>query len=171
MNGMETLITIRSIEERDAAGFICMRWQLDQESVLLPGGKMLSLAEQRIRIRRMRQSDNQAMFVAEDRALETLVGYIGCWGGQHEQSSRTARVTVAVLRQYQGKGIASRLFAALWEWARCTELARFELTTMVDNIAAIGIYQSEGFQTEGVRKGAVWTGSELADELYMAAFR
>ena len=63
-------------------------------------------------------------------------------------------LTVAVHPQRQGHGIGSRLFEALFAWARVQQPAilRIELAAGAGNPGAVRLYERLGFQHEGRQK-------------------
>jgi len=71
----------------------------------------------------------------------------------------------------QGRGLGRQLFRALLEAARAQGLERLELYVRADNPRAIGLYRSEGFVLEGVRRAFVRPpGVPAVDDLLMARF-
>ena len=83
-----------------------------------------------------------------------------------------ADVAMGVSPSWQRQGVGSRLLAAVLDVAdNWMNLRRVELTVYADNQAAIGLYRTVGFETEGqLRDYAVRDGAYV-DVLSMARLR
>jgi RimJ/RimL family protein N-acetyltransferase len=162
------MVNIRTIRERDAEPFLALSTKLDEETdfrLLEPGERRTTVEEQREIIRRVRSTDNQTILVAE---LDgRLVGYIAGIGGKYNRNMHSAYVVVAVLQALSGQGIGTRLFEELETWAVEQGIHRLELTVMVHNQRAIGLYGKVGFQREGRKRDALLVGGEYVDEYVM----
>jgi putative acetyltransferase len=64
-------------------------------------------------------------------------------------------LTVAVSPSWQGRGLGSRLFRALFEAARAQGFERVELMAREGNAEAIRLYERLGFRVEGRFEGRV----------------
>jgi RimJ/RimL family protein N-acetyltransferase len=160
---------IRPIREADARAFLELSNALDAESdfrLLEPGERRTTVQEEREIIRRVQESANDAILVAE--AEGRLVGYAAALGGKHRRHQHVAVVVVSVLERYWGQGIGTELLEALEVWAREHTAHRLELTVRVDNDRAIGLYQKMGFKVEGRKRDALRVGDRYVDEFWMA---
>lgn len=163
------MLTIRAIEGSDAEEFLALSKRLDEETafrLLEAGERHTTVEEQREIIRRFQSTENDALLVAEwdDR----LVGYIAGVGGRYRRNRRSVQVIVAVLQAFAGRGIGTRLFEELEEWAGEQGVHRLELTVMVHNERAIGLYQKMGFEIEGRKKESLLVSGRYVDEYCMA---
>jgi RimJ/RimL family protein N-acetyltransferase len=166
---IDDLVTVRSICERDAEPFLALSTRLDEETdfrLLEAGERRTTVAEQRETIQHVRATENQTILVAE--ADGQLVGYIAGIGGEHGRNRHSVYVVVAVLQAFSGRGIGTRLFQALETWAVEHAIHRLELTVMMHNERAIGLYEKLGFRREGRKRDALLVGGEYADEYLMA---
>jgi ribosomal protein S18 acetylase RimI-like enzyme len=68
---------------------------------------------------------------------------------------------IALLQQFRGKGIGTKLIRSSLVAARAFGLHRVELTVREDNSSAIELYKKVGFEIEGVQRDAV-----LVDGVY-----
>jgi RimJ/RimL family protein N-acetyltransferase len=75
---------------------------------------------------------------------------------------------VGILQEFWGKGIGTKLFEQLEEWARHQQIHRIELTVMVHNESAVALYKKMGFEIEGLKKHSLLVREEYVDEFYMA---
>lgn len=87
---------------------------------------------------------------------------------------RTAHIAyvggVAMSPTYAGKGLGKRLMGAIIDLARTLGLRRLELSTATTNERAIRLYQSVGFEAEGVLRQYSWLRpqNEFLDEVMMS---
>ncbi|MFR5979238.1 MAG: N-acetyltransferase family protein, partial [Lactococcus lactis] len=73
-----------------------------------------------------------------------------------------------IIEEFQHQGIGSQLFEELERWAKEKAVKRLELTVMINNYAAIALFQKHGFTIEGVRREAVCVDGKYIDEFYMS---
>ncbi|CAN5493545.1 ribosomal protein S18-alanine N-acetyltransferase [soil metagenome] len=85
------------------------------------------------------------------RADGKLVGYAGVARLGNTPPFEYEVHTIGVDPAFQGHGIGRRLLGALLSLADADDAAVF-LAVRTDNVAAIGLYESEGFVTIGLRK-------------------
>jgi L-phenylalanine/L-methionine N-acetyltransferase len=94
-----------------------------------------------------------------------------------EQFSRIRRshcggIGMGVAVAWQGKGVGSKLLAAVLDVAdNWMNLQRVELTVYADNEAAHGLYRKFGFETEGLLRDYAIRDGGLVDALSMARLR
>ena len=93
-------------------------------------------------------SPTRYFVVAVDEA-ESIIGYAGVFApGQAEADI----LTVGVVPNHRGKGIAKALMALLTDWAKAQGSTAMMLEVKVDNSEAIGLYQSLGYSKLNIRK-------------------
>lgn len=74
----------------------------------------------------------------------TLIGLVAAYNNDHE--SRIAHITsVSVIREWMGKGIASRLVAQCIEHVKASGMRLISLEVARDNAPAIKLYEKYGF--------------------------
>jgi putative acetyltransferase len=74
--------------------------------------------------------------------------------------------------EHQGRGIGRALMAALLDLADLhVGLARVELEVATENTAAVRLYESLGFEREGVKRAAFMIDGRLSDLLVMGRIR
>ncbi|MGV8934298.1 MAG: GNAT family N-acetyltransferase [Gallionellaceae bacterium] len=163
------MIIIREINKNDAGNFISLCQRLDHESqfmLLEPGERTTTLEEQQNIIKDVTSSKNKAIFVAE--INNNLVGFLAVMGGMFRKNRHTASVVVGILQKFTRKGIGSKLFQELENWAFENKLCRLELSVMTHNEAALEFYKKIGFQIEGDKRNALIENNQFVDEHYMA---
>lgn len=75
---------------------------------------------------------------------------------------------IAVLKEYWGNGIASKMMTDLINYAKKIGVIRLELRVRVDNVIAISLYKKFGFEIEGNIKKMMKIGNQYYDEYIMA---
>lgn len=162
-------VNIRTIRESDAEDFLNLCKKLDEETsfmMLEPGERTTSAEAMRERIANVLSQANSTILLAE--CDGQLAGYIEASGGEYRRNRHSAFLVIGILQAYTGRGIGTRLFAALEEWARQQHLHRLELTVMTHNQAGVALYKKRGFEIEGVRRHAMFVDGHYVDEYYMA---
>ena len=88
-------------------------------------------------------------FVVAVDESQSIIGYAGVFApGQAEADI----LTVGVVQNQRGKGIAKALMALITEWAKAQGSTAMMLEVKVDNPEAIGLYESLGYSKLNVRK-------------------
>lgn len=86
--------------------------------------------------------------VAEDEA-KNIIGYAGVFAPGGAEADV---LTVGVVPEQRGKGVARRLMALVTEWADQQGSTAMMLEVKVDNLEAIGLYESLGYTKLNTRK-------------------
>jgi len=164
------MISIREVCEEDAERFLTLCHQLDRETqfmLLEPGERVITLEEQRERIKSILARDNQTILVAQDQQGQ-MTGYLSAIGGDCNRNRHTAYLVIGILQGFAGQGIGTKLFAQVEKWARTHDVHRLELTVMVHNERAVKLYQKMGFEIEGLKKHTLLVNDQYVDEYEMA---
>jgi RimJ/RimL family protein N-acetyltransferase len=164
------MITIRPIQESDAAAFLALRSNLDAQTRLMmleQGERNQDLEQQRAELRAGLARANHTILVAVSQDRQ-LVGYLEAEGGRFRRNRHVATIVVGILHAYQGQGIGTRLFQCVEVWARECGVRRLELTVMVHNKAAQALYTKMGFVSEGRRHWSLLVDGTFVDEYSMA---
>ncbi len=91
-------------------------------------------------------NDSTVFFLAKNE--EKCVGY----GGMYTVLSEGYVTNIGVLPEHRKKGIGQRLLEALIEYSKENKLSFLSLEVRVSNLAAISLYEKNGFKKIGVRK-------------------
>ena len=76
---------------------------------------------------------------------------------------------ITVAKEWQGRGVGTRLMAALLDTAdRWLGCLRIELTVFTDNAPAIALYRKFGFEVEGTHRAYALRDGRYVDTLTMA---
>ncbi|CAO3375695.1 N-acetyltransferase family protein [Azospirillum argentinense] len=100
---------------------------------------------------------NSTIFVAEAVGARSadLVGYLSAHGGRFRRNRGAVTLAVGVRRDWNGRGVATALFAAAESWARRIGAHRLELTVAESNGRAHALYDRLGFLDEGRMRDAL----------------
>jgi len=80
---------------------------------------------------------------------QSIVGYAGVFA---PGAAEADVLTVGVVPEQRGQGIAKALMALITDWAKAQRSTAMMLEVKTDNVAAIGLYQSLGYTKLNVRK-------------------
>jgi ribosomal-protein-alanine N-acetyltransferase len=86
--------------------------------------------------------------VAVDEGL-SVIGYAGVFAPGGAEADI---LTVGVISQHRGQGIARQLMAGITKWAIAQGSIAMMLEVKTDNAAAIGLYESLGYSKLNIRK-------------------
>ncbi len=164
-----SMITIRQVSVEDAAEFLRLRQQIDQETkfmMLEPGERAATLEQERERLKNMLAADNQMTFLAEDGGQ--IVGFLWANGGAYRRNHHNIHIVIGILQACTNQGIGTRLFQACETWARQQGIHRMELTVMPHNHLGMTLYKKMGFEIEGTAKHAMKVDGEYVDLYYMS---
>jgi putative acetyltransferase len=161
-------LLIRPISMADVGGL--------QELCTQPG-TMWGTAQ--IASRTLEQRRSQVESMATDRNTHSLVGELDgrlvASGTLHVGNGKrrhTGDIGICVHDDYVGRGIGRALMEALLDLADNTlGLKRVELDVITDNAAAIHLYESLGFEREGIKRCALFRGGVFVDLLMMGRIR
>jgi ribosomal-protein-alanine N-acetyltransferase len=80
---------------------------------------------------------------------QSIIGYAGVFAPGGAEADV---LTVGVIPSHRGKGIARQLMALITDWAKQQGSIAMMLEVKVDNLEAIGLYESLGYSKLNVRK-------------------
>ena len=101
-----------------------------------------------------------------------VIGNVGLEQVSRIRRSHCANIGMGVAVAWQGKGVGSRLLAAVLDLAdNWMNVQRVELSVYADNEAAIALYRKFGFDSEGLFREYAVRDGVLVDALSMARLR
>lgn len=117
-------------------------------------------------------NDHVLVAEVEENGIKKVVGMIGMNVSRNPRLRHSASIGIMVHAGYQGQGIGTALLEKVIDIAdNWLMLVRLELGVFVENERAVKLYQSLGFQIEGIRKYAAIRNGEYADEYMMARYK
>lgn len=125
---------IREIKVEDAASFLQLSKQLDEETKFMlyePGERKFTAEQQEQMIQRFVENKYATILVAVEE--ERIVGFILVNGNHIQRKRHVASIVIGILQEYSGRGIGTKLFKEVEKWARLHGVWRLELTVMAHN--------------------------------------
>ncbi|WP_442599733.1 GNAT family N-acetyltransferase [Neobacillus sp. D3-1R] len=161
---------IREISIDDAEKMVLLMKQVEKEAEYMlfePGERTITAEQQMKTIESMKkEGSNSTILVAEDH--ENLIGFLFVIGNNIRRTSHQVYLVVGILEEYRGKGVGTKLFTQLDQWAQEHHIHRLELTVVTKNEAGVALYKKMGFEIEGVKRDSIKLNGEYADQYYMA---
>jgi RimJ/RimL family protein N-acetyltransferase len=161
---------IREIQTVDAENFIYLIKQVESEAkfMLLEAGERKTTPEQQCKqLEQIKRQSNATVFVAEQEKGK-LVGYLIAIGGRVKRKKHSAYLVIGILDEHRGRGLGTRLFQRLEEWAINSNISRLELTVVSQNEEGVALYKKCGFEIEGIKRKSLMIDDEFHNEYYMA---
>ena len=158
-------VTIRRGGAQDAAGYCSCVAAVARERKYLVTVDGFSLNETRAFLQGIESAGWPcAVAIAEG----SLIGWCDIIPRTAVGFTHVGTLGVGVTRDWRGQGIGRRLIVECLAQARGSGLERIELVVYSDNVRAMHLYESLGFQHEGRRVGARKIDGYYQDELLMA---
>ena len=88
-------------------------------------------------------------FVVAVDEQQSIIGYAGVFAPGAVEADI---LTVGVVPEHRGKGIAKALMALITNWAKEQGTTAMMLEVKIDNLQAISLYESLGYSTLNIRK-------------------
>jgi RimJ/RimL family protein N-acetyltransferase len=162
------VIAIRRAEPNDAQALVDLAGEIGGEggAWLLTTDAWRSIADERRYLRAVRGHPDAAVFVVEDG--EHIVGRLSLARDAHPASRHVADLGLMVAAGYRRRGIGRAMLERALEWAREAGVRKLELHVFPWNDPAIALYESFGFEREGLRRGHYLRAGEYVDAILMA---
>lgn len=151
----------------------------EPEGWLISDGAWRTAGEERRFLRALRRYSDAAVYVAElvqdtegsilsASTQRRLVGRLSLGRDPHPASRHVADLGLMVASGHRRRGIGRALLAEAVDWARRSGVRKLELHVFPHNEAAIALYESAGFEREGLRRAHYRRGDEYVDAILMA---
>jgi len=162
------VIGIRPAEPGDAQPLVELASEIGGEegAWLLTTADWRTIAEERRYLRAVRRHPDAAVYVAEDEGR--LVARLSLARDVHPASRHVADLGLMVAPSHRRRGVGRALLVQAVEWAQSVGVRKLELHVFPWNEPAIALYESFGFEREGLRKGHYLRGDVLVDAVLMA---
>jgi RimJ/RimL family protein N-acetyltransferase len=161
-------IQIRPARPDDAPALVALGASVgrEPEAWLLNTDGWRSVSEERRYLRALRRHPDAAVFVADDDG--TIVGRLSVARDPHSASHHVADLGLMVAAGHRRRGIGRALLEQAEAWARASDVLKLELHVFPWNEPAIRLYETFGFEREGLRKDHYRRGGEFVDAILMA---
>jgi putative acetyltransferase len=162
------MIAVRPAEPADAAALVELAASIGQE----PGDWLLTtetwrpVSDERRYLKAVRRHADAAVLVATEG--DTIVGRLSLARDPHPASSHVADLGLMVAATHRRRGIGRMLMEAAVKWAQGAGVRKLELHVFPWNEPAIRLYESFGFEREGLRRGHYLRDGVAVDALLMA---
>jgi RimJ/RimL family protein N-acetyltransferase len=162
------MIRIRRAEPADAQRLVELAQEVGREpgDFLLTTDMWRKVGEERRYLRGARRHPDAAVYVADDDGR--IVGRLSIARDIHPASQHVADLGLMVAADYRRRGIGRALLDQAVAWARDAGVQKLELHVFPWNEPAIRLYESFGFEQEGLRRGHYIRDGELVDAMLMA---
>lgn len=160
---------LRQVTPEDAPALIELTEQLYAESTYLlydPGEATPAVEAYARRIADTTKNESWVMFVAQEQGR--LIGAAGGNRGHARRTRHSLLVFLGVVKTSWGQGVGRALLKAIEAWARAKGIHRLELTVQPGNARALALYESQGFEREGLKRHALKISGQYADEWFMS---
>ena len=162
-DGRNVVLRLATVEDADAIleniNAVCK-----EEVYLLMDAVPFDLERERAWLREFDGTRN-ALFVAVDGAR--IVGQVDCHGGRYSKDRHTGLIGIAIRSGWREVGVGRALMDRVLRWMRARGFRRAFLSVFSTNERARRLYESMGFEVEGVRKRQYVIRGEYADEVVL----
>jgi len=162
-------LLIRETLPEDAAALMETIGRIDEETEFLgkPGEYRRWREGFAERLAQMRAKQSGIYFLALDGG--EIIGFLGAFRGALQAMRGVLYIAhVGVRRAWRGRGVGTRLFVAIEDWARAQDMWRLELRVDEVNARGQALYRKRGFITEGRIADAVFLEGEPHAHHWMA---
>jgi RimJ/RimL family protein N-acetyltransferase len=162
------VITIRPAQPGDAQPLVELAREVGSEegAWLLTTAEWRSIADERRYLRAVRRHPDAAVYVVEDAGR--VVARLSLARDVHPASRHVADLGLMVAASHRRRGIARALLEQSVAWAGSVGVRKLELHVFPWNEPAMALYESFGFEREGLRKGHYLRDGVPVDAVLMA---
>lgn len=145
--------TIRSAAEEDAPALSALRVQIDGETENMDreSGEAYLDPESFARIIQTDAERPRNLFLVAAVAGR-IIGFSRCEGTDLKRSAHKVEFGVCILKEFWGYGIGRNLLDISIAWADANGIKKMTLNVLETNETAIRLYNSFGFEVEGILK-------------------
>jgi putative acetyltransferase len=162
------VINVRKAEPSDAAQLVSLAEAVgrEEERWILSSDTWRTIADERRYVKSVFRHPDAAVFVAEEDGR--LLARMSLARDPHPASRHVADLGLMVAAEHRRRGIGTMLLDAAVTWARVAGVSKLELHVFPWNEPALRLYESFGFEREGLRKQHYEREGEYVDAILMA---
>lgn len=160
---------IREVEVKDAKALLVHSNLVAQETDFLArevGELDISIEDEEKLIRRWKASPNTNFLICEIDS-EIVASCIISGRQGRKRLAHVVTLGISVNKEHWGKGIATELMKAQFEFCHNNKIRKINLEVMVNNHKAKALYEKLGFEVEGIERMAICVDGEYIDNYYM----
>jgi L-phenylalanine/L-methionine N-acetyltransferase len=162
------MIRIRRADPADAAALVELAEEVGREEGrwILTTSSWRSVGDERRYLKAVQRHPDAAVFVVEDDGR--IVARLSLSRDPHQASRHVADLGLMVAAAYRRRGIGTALLEEAVRWAHESEIRKLELHVFPWNEPALGLYESFGFEREGLRRMHYARDGDYVDAILMA---
>jgi putative acetyltransferase len=162
------VINVRKAEPSDAAQLVSLAEAVgrEEERWILSSDTWRTIADERRYVKSVFRHPDAAVFVAEEDGR--LLARMSLARDPHPASRHVADLGLMVAAEHRRRGIGTMLLDAAVTWARVAGVSKLELHVFPWNEPALRLYESFGFEREGLRKQHYEREGAYVDAILMA---
>jgi RimJ/RimL family protein N-acetyltransferase len=160
-------VNVRRAEPGDAPALVALAAAVSAEPEgWLIGTEWRTVGDERRYIRAVRRHPDAAVLVAEEEG--EIVGRLSVARDPHPASAHVADLGLMVDASRRRRGVGRALLDGAVEWARANGVEKLELHVFPWNEPALRLYESYGFEREGLRRAHYRREDGDADAILMS---
>lgn len=162
---------VRPAEPSDAEGLVRLAEAVSAEPegwLITTNGEWRSVGEERRYLKAVRRYPHAAVYVAERKSDNAIIGRLSLARDAHPASAHVADLGLMVAADARRQGVGRALLEAAVDWARGAAIHKLELHVFPWNEPAIALYEQFGFVHEGLRHAHYRRDSAFVDAILMA---
>ena len=162
------MLHVRRAEPADAEALVDLAEGVGSEEGrwILTSSSWRSVGEERRYLKAVQRHADAAVFVVEDDGR--IVGRLSLARDPHPSSQHVADLGLMVSAGHRRRGIGKALLEQAVRWARESGVRKLELHVFPWNEPALRLYESFGFEQEGLRREHYAREGEYVDAVLMA---
>lgn len=162
---------VREARPEDASTLVQLARAISREdgAWLISTTSWRTVADERRYLRALRRYPHAAVYVAEADGGE-VVARLSLARDPHPASAHVADLGLMVAETWRRRGIGRALLEQAEVWARRAGVRKLELHVFPWNAPAIALYESAGYEREGLRRRHYRRDGEEVDAVLMARF-
>lgn len=168
----ETTVTLRKAKTTDAQRILNYLITIANEPnigiLMTPErARSITLRQERKLIQEYTDAPNSVFLLAQ--AGTQIIGIATVEGGKSSFNQHRASIGITVLKEWRGYGIGKAMMEYIIDWGRKNNTVKLlTLEVFSDNEVAIQLYESLGFEKEGLHKKRLFKDDRYIDEYSMS---
>jgi RimJ/RimL family protein N-acetyltransferase len=162
---------VRPAEPGDAEALVRLAEAVSAEPegwLISTDGDWRSVGDERRYLKAVRRYPHAAVYVAERSRDGAIIGRLSLARDSHPASAHVADLGLMVAADARRQGVGRALLGAAVDWARGAGISKLELHVFPWNEPAMQLYETFGFEREGLRRAHYLRGNEAVDAVLMA---
>ena len=162
---------VRPADPGDAEGLVRLAEAVSAEPeawLITTDGEWRSVGDERRYLKAVRRYPHAAVYVAEREEDGAIIGRLSLARDTHPASAHVADLGLMVAADARRQGVGRALLGAAVEWSRGAGIRKLELHVFPWNEPAIQLYETFGFEREGLRRAHYRRAESYVDALLMA---